>query len=120
LSHQAASDQCCIIVVTHGERDDLRDWPLTIPDDDLLAGADLPQVLSETVSELSDVGARMMNLDMDLIVTVQNFNVAQGISNSLDATHTLDPFRLGLMEGTYFSAWMTTREADVTDTQSDS
>ena len=46
-----------LFVIVYGERDDLRDWPLSIPDDDLLAGPDLLKVLCEVVTKIRDVGA---------------------------------------------------------------
>ena len=45
------------VIATDRERDDLGDGPLPVADNDLFAGANLLEVLRETLSEIGDVGA---------------------------------------------------------------
>jgi hypothetical protein len=60
-------------LVIHGQRDNLRDRPLTIAHDDLPASPDLFQLLREPVSEIGNVCASHNVLNMAMIAMLRHY-----------------------------------------------
>ena len=53
-----------IVVSIRAKRHDLRDWPAPVAHDDLLAFADLPQILGQLVFQFRNVGATHVTFNM--------------------------------------------------------